>query len=299
VPTLTAIVPATDAPPTLGACLAAIQAATDAPEQVVVVTEGDGPADARNAGAREAAGDILVFVDSDVLPHIDAFARIRAAFDADPDLAAVFGSYDDRPAAPGVISAFRNLLHHHIHQQGAGVASTFWAGLGAVRADVFAEAGGFDAGRYPLPSIEDIELGSRLVASDRKIALDPTVQGTHLKAWTLPSMVRTDLWRRGVPWVELLLGRGASSGALNLGWRHRASALASVIVAGSLLRGRPKAAAGWLAILVALNPSFYRLLLRRGGPAQAVAGVGLHAVHHVTGALSVPVAVLRHFGSER
>jgi glycosyltransferase involved in cell wall biosynthesis len=161
---LTAVVPATNDPPTLAACLDAIAAAEEPPEQVVIVAEGDGPASARNSGAADATGDVVVFVDADVLPHADAVGRIRAAFAADPDLTAVFGSYDDAPADPGVVSQFRNLLHHHVHQQGAGEARTFWAGLGAVRADAFREAGGFDAERYKLPSVEDIDLGTSAFA---------------------------------------------------------------------------------------------------------------------------------------
>src|SRR5581483_8555183 len=174
--TLSAIVPATNAPPTLEACRDAIQAADEAPEELIVVLEGAGPADARNRGAARATGDVLVFVDADVVVHGDAFARIRRAFE-DPSLVALFGSYDDRPAAPGTVSVFRNLLHHHVHQSGAGPATTFWAGLGAVRRDAFEAVGGFDAERYLVPSVEDIDLGTRLVAAGRRIELDPSVQG--------------------------------------------------------------------------------------------------------------------------
>ena len=133
----------------------------------------------------DAKGDVVVFVDADVLPHADAFTTDPGAFEADPALTAVFGSYDDAPAEPGIVSQFRNLLHHHVHQQGAGEATTFWAGLGAVRADAFRAEGGFDAERYPLPSVEDIDLGTRLVADGGRILLDPLLQGTHLKRWTL------------------------------------------------------------------------------------------------------------------
>jgi GT2 family glycosyltransferase len=265
---------------------------------VIVAGDGEGPAAARNAGAERASGDVLVFVDSDVLPHPDAFSRIRRAFAADPELVAVFGSYDDTPTAPGVVSGFRNLLHHHVHQEGAGPATTFWAGLGAIRREAFAAAGGFDADRYREPSIEDVELGTRLSSTGARLELDPHLQGTHLKRWTLPTMVRTDFWARGVPWVELLLRQGRST-ALNLGWRHRASAATSVVAAVSLLRGRPGSATRALLTLVALNGRFYALLLRRRGALEAGAGVGLHALHHVTGALSVPVGVLRHLRNER
>ena len=57
------------------------------------------------------------------------------------------------------MAAFRNLLHHTVHCRSQGEVGSFWAGLGAVRRSAFETAGGFDAERYPEPSIEDIELG--------------------------------------------------------------------------------------------------------------------------------------------
>lgn len=292
--------PATNAPPTLQACLEAIRAADEAPDELVVVDDGGGgPAEARNRGAGRATGDVLVFVDADVVVHPDAFSRIRRAFDADPSLAALLGSYDDAPADPGVVSQFRNLLHHHVHQEGAGPATTFWAGLGAVRREAFDAVGGFDAERYPVPSVEDIDLGTRLHAAGYRIELDPRVQGTHLKAWTLAGMVESDLWHRGVPWVELLLRHRTRSSALNLGWRHRAGAVASLVAAIALLRGHVRRAVVALGVLVALNRSFYALLARRRGRLEAAVGVGLHALHHVVGALSVPIALLEHLRRRR
>ena len=106
-------------------------------------------------------------------------------------------------------------------------------------------------------------------------------------------MVETDFWQRGVPWVELLLRAARTVAALNLGWRHRASALASVVVAVSLAARAAAPALGALAVLVALNAPFYELLARRRGRREAAIGVGLHALHHVDGALSVPVGVAR------
>jgi GT2 family glycosyltransferase len=290
---LSAIVPATNDPPTLERCVAAIRAAEEPPEEIVVVDRAaaPGPAAARNEGAARATGDVLVFVDADVVPHGDAFRRIRDAFDAEPALAALFGSYDDAPEAPGLVSTFRNLLHHHVHQNAGGPASTFWAGLGAVRRDAFAAAGGFDSDRYRVPAVEDIDLGPRLKAAGGRIVLDPSVQGTHLKAWSLGEMVRTDFSRRGLPWAELLLERGGASTALNLGWRHRLSALAAVTASAAIILRRPRAAVGAAAALVALNRSFYAVLLRRRGPPQAAAGVPLHALHHLTGAAAALVAV--------
>ena len=294
-PTLSVIVPATDRPATLPRATAAVARAAGFPEVIVV----DGPATlsvcaARNEGAERATGEVLVFVDSDVEIHADALARIAEHFTTDPGLTAVFGSYDDAPARGGTVAAFRNLLHHHVHQGAAGPAETFWSGLGAVRRDAFRAIGGFDAVRFPHPSVEDIDLGARLVAAGARIVLDPAIQGTHLKAWTLRSMVATDFTRRGVPWVALLLRSGRTSTALNLGWRNRASAAACALGALALLARRPGPALGSLLVLLGLNRDFYRLLARRRGPGQALLGVGLHALHHLTAVAAVPAGVVSH-----
>ena len=170
---------------------------------------------------------------------------------------------------------------------------TFWAGLGAIRREQFIAAGGFDEERYPAPSIEDIELGSRIAAGGARIELDPAIQGTHLKRWTLASSVRTDFSSRGVPWVELVARTGAPAGILNLGWRHRASAALSVAGVAALLRRRPLGAAAALAGLVALNRDLYGLLLSRRGPAGAAAGIGLHVVHHLVSAAALVAGICR------
>ena len=90
-----------------------------------------------------------------------------------------------RARAPGLVSQYRNLLHHFVHQQGDPEASTFWAGCGAVRRDAFDAVGGFDDGAFRRPSIEDIELGYRLRGGRATASASTAVSGTHLKRWTL------------------------------------------------------------------------------------------------------------------
>ena len=293
--TCSVVIPATDAPLTLARCIAAIHACIEPPEELIVVETptAAGPSEARNLGTHQASGDVVVFVDSDVEVHSDAFVRIRDAFDSDADLAAVFGSYDDDPSATGVVSEFRNLLHHHVHQSAPGVATTFWAGLGAVRRDAFLAIGGFDERSFPRPSIEDIELGMRLVDSGGRILLDPLLQGKHLKRWTLAGMIHTDFTARGVPWVDLLLSRGSGSTALNLGWRHRLTAAASLALLTTSVRRKVRPSLGLIVVIVILNHSLYRMLMRRRGLAFAVAAVPLHLVHHLVGVAAVPEGVRR------
>jgi glycosyltransferase involved in cell wall biosynthesis len=296
--TLSVVIPATDRPTTLDRVVRAVEQAEFPPEQVIVV---DRPTHlvssaARNLGARRADGEVLVFVDADVEVHADAFIRIRAAFDDDPELTAVFGAYDDEPAGGSLVSDFRNLLHHHVHHQGVGPATTFWTGLGAVRRDAFLSAGGFDE---TVAWIRDIEFGMRLSRDGGVIVLDPSIQGKHLKRWTLTSMLETDLFRRGVPWLRLILEGRADSAALNLSWRHRIGAGASVVLVTALARRNLRLAATALAVLPLVDGDFYALLLRRGGPKMLAVGVPLHVLHRLAAVAAVPVAVTGHLLDSR
>ncbi len=294
--TLAVIVPATDCPSTLARCVDALEASSEPPDELVVVAEppGAGPAAARNAGVEATASDVVVFVDADVVVHPDALARLREAFATDPGLAAAFGAYDDAPEAPGAVSRFRNLLHHNVHTNSAGPAETFWAGLGAIRRERFVAAGGFDADRFVVPAVEDIDLGMRVRAAGGRIVLDPSIRGTHLKRWSLVSMVRTDLFARAVPWLRLQLEARQMSGSLNLGWRQRLGALAAVATAVATLQRRPRLVIAGCAVEIALEARFYALLRRRGGLGLAAAGLPLHLLHHLVSALALPVAAVAH-----
>jgi hypothetical protein len=107
-------------------------------------------------------------------------------------------------------------------------------------------------------------------------------------------MVWTDFARRGVPWVGLQLREGRSSTALNCGWRHRLSAAVCLTGGASVLLGRPVPAAASGLALTVLNRSFYALLARRRGRRQAVLGVGLHALHHLSAVAALPAGVAVH-----
>lgn len=294
--TLSAVVAATDRPPTLSRVQESLRSMPDGPDEVLVIDSPGSlsPAAARNLGAADARGDVLVFVDSDVVPHGDAFRRIRAKLEADPGLAGVFGSYDSQPEADGLISTFRNLIPHHVHNSSPGPSTSFWAGLGAIRREAYLAVGGFDAERYCGPQVEDIELGMRLAEAGRRIELDPAIQGTHLKHWRFTHMLRTDLLSRGVPWVALLLQHRRLPRELNLAHRHRLSALAAVAAVAGVAGRRPALAVAAVVAQAALNLRLYGLFRRRMGNRGMLAGVALHSLHHLTGVLSLAVGALAY-----
>lgn len=255
--TLTVVIPVHNAAECLRSCLADLARSTVPFRECIVVDDGStddsaevarrfgvkvistnrrqGPAHARNLGAREATGDILLFLDADVGAHPDTLARILSAFQSDPTLDALIGSYDDSPDCQDFISQYRNLMHSFVHQTARTKACTFWSGCGAIRQEVFLDHAGFNE-EYRRPAIEDIELGYRLQHAGRKLILDKTVLVKHRKRWTFWGLVKTDILDRGIPWTELILRERCMPNDLNLEISQRVSvALAFLLMLLTML----------------------------------------------------------------
>jgi glycosyltransferase involved in cell wall biosynthesis len=193
--------------------------------KVFRLSHKSGPAAARNFGSKQAKGDILFFVDSDIVIQKETIARVVRDFDENPDVVAIFGSYDETPEEQNFISQYKNLQHHFVHQVSSPEATTFWAGCGAIRKEIFDLAGGFDERKYSRPCIEDIELGFRLKKMGYGIFLDKELQVKHLKKWTFISLLRTDIFDRAVPWSKLILESGEMVSDLNLQSSQKMSTL--------------------------------------------------------------------------
>ncbi|MBI3769184.1 MAG: glycosyltransferase family 2 protein [Deltaproteobacteria bacterium] len=302
---ISVIIPAYNSPHELRECLTALRASSRPPDEIVVVDDGStddtaeiaaaasvrvlrggenrGAAAARNLGAEHACGDVLFFIDADVAVAPDAVDRVARLFAAEPDVAAVFGSYDAQPRARGVVSEYRNLLHHYVHQRGSTEAFSFWTGCGAVRRAAFTAIAGFD--EHPAwRSIEDIELGYRLRRAGYRIRLDKELRGTHLKHWTLAMILRTDLLFRAAPWARLIRHSDAAPADLNLAVTQRLSvALVGIAMVALplafLSRAFAVVAALALAGVLALNCALYGFFYRERGLAFALACLPLHALY--------------------
>jgi glycosyltransferase involved in cell wall biosynthesis len=258
---------------------------------VLKLETNSGPAAARNLGAQHATGDVLFFVDADVVLGPSALDRAARILNTRPEIAAVFGSYDARPRAQGLVSQYRNLLHHFVHQQGNPEASTFWAGCGAIRRGVFWAVGGFDAERFKRPSIEDIELGVRLRMAGYRVLLDREIQGTHLKHWTLGSVIWTDITCRAIPWSRLILHLREAPNDLNLKRGQRIS-VALVVLATTVLPlvlwriGLIVLPVAALVAVVILNRNLFVFLRKQRGFGFAIVCVQLHLLYFLYSGLS-------------
>ncbi|MFP5354773.1 MAG: glycosyltransferase [Gemmatimonadota bacterium] len=254
-----------------------------------------GPAYARNRGFEVSRGDVVMFFDADVVVHPDTMRRFAEIMEADREVGAVFGAYDVNPPAPGFMSQYRNLLHHFVHQCNAGEVETFWAGAGAVRRQVFDDAGMYDEWHFARPQIEDIELGARIRGLGPKIRLCPDIQVTHLKHWTFANVVRTDLRDRGIPWARLLAHRKAvlTTKTLNLKWIEKFNTILVwsailLLAAAAWYRAWPVAAAALCCVLfvIGANARLLGFFLRVRGPFFALRVIPVHLMYYFLNGIS-------------
>jgi glycosyltransferase involved in cell wall biosynthesis len=290
------VIPVHDGEETIGDALAALCRSCYRDMEVIVVDDGSrdrsaaiagtfpvaverlsrnrGPAGARNHGTRIARGELLLFLDADVIVEPDTVERMVAALDAEPDAAALFCSFGTSTAPGNFVSDYKNLLHHHTHQHARRDAATFCAGFGAIHRDELRRAGGFDP---RLRFLEDIDLGYRLHRSGRRIVLDPSIQVTHAKRYSLLSLVRSDLGGRAIPWTRLMLRHRVFRSDLNTRGGNVASVVLAWLVPLGLAVGAPVGRrvlvpASALGLVLA-NRSFIRFLRDERGLSFAAASL--------------------------
>lgn len=320
-PDISVIIPVRDGGSNFRRCLSSLAETLPPPTEMIVVADGDtdgswrvgeefgakvlripqplGPARARNLGAQAAQGDIFFFVDADVVIPPDAFRQIEAAFSNDPQLAALFGSYDDEPGEDNFLSQYKNLIHHYVHQRSQEEASTFWAGCGAIRRQIFMELGGFDES-YRKPSVEDIELGYRLKKAGYHIRLSKSLQVKHLKRWGIISLTKSDFFDRALPWTELILRDRQFVNDLNLRFSSRLSVMLTyglllALIGGSWWPGLFAVACLLILSLLIINIPVYRFFLQKRGLWFMIRTLPWHGFYYFYSGLAFAIGLGRFF----
>ncbi len=266
--------------------------AAEFPVRLIRSAQRRGAAAARNMGAETTRGEILFFLDADILIQRGTLRSIAAEFAHDPGVSALFGSYGTRTIPTNFFSRYKNLVHYFTHQNSSVEASTFCSGFGAIRREAFEQVRGFDPEfRY----LEDIELGYRMKRTGVRIRLCKELQFTHCKRYSFLSLIRSDVAGRAIPWTRLMLDRGVFRNDLNTRWNN----VLSVPVAFLLLLCPVFFRHGWLAaglsvLFLVLNAKFLGLTYREGGPRFALSSSLMCWFSYLYSGLGVAAGAIGH-----
>jgi glycosyltransferase involved in cell wall biosynthesis len=221
---ISVIIPVYNGEKTLGVLLDSLAAGNYGEREIIVVDDGSidrtrevaskypvkttstggrrGPAVARNLGAKEARGDVLLFLDADTVARPDLLSHVAERFKNEPQLVAIVGYYDKVPRNPGKFARYKALMVHYWFRN-ATVMESFETCCGAIRREAFFKAGGFDES-YIDADVEDYEFGYRVMEQGPIQVDHRMVVGHHF-----PSFGKNfrNYYRRSKLWMALFLLR--------------------------------------------------------------------------------------------
>ncbi len=317
---LSVIIPVYNDPLNLGKCLDSLDRSRLREFQLIVVDDGSdascehvvagrcdefirleqngGQSAARNLGAGKATADHLFFLDSDIMVEPGTLGQVLEEFERQPEIAALFCSFQQDTPSKSFFSQFKNLQHHFTHQVSSREAVTFCGGFGAIRKVVFEEIGGF---QEDLRFMEDVEMGYRLHNSGHRILLCPDIQLTHNKRYTLVSLMKSDVFQRAIPWTRIMLERRVYRNDLNTSSNN----VTSVIVVFLMLAGlliQPVGVVGLVVLelvllltLVLLNRPFLSFVRKRRSNGFAVRTLAMIWLQYAYSGLGLVLGALLYF----
>jgi glycosyltransferase involved in cell wall biosynthesis len=209
-------------------------------EVVLTLDHQRGPAAARNFAAKRARGDVLLFMDSDVLIPEDLIATMGTMLDQEADLAGTASITSTTPLNPGFFAQFCALQEGYAICDYVGEDpenlppddfrkfAYITTRCGSVRKHIFEELGGFDE-RYTVPSIDDMEFSTRFLRKHHFLLVaSPAI--SH--QWpTRPARILFRYFRNAYLWSATIFPRDLE---FNEGIQTRRRAFTSLLALASL-----------------------------------------------------------------
>jgi glycosyltransferase involved in cell wall biosynthesis len=153
-----------------------------------IYQQNRGPAAARNNGANQAQGEIILFTDADCEPQPNWIEEMIKPLD-DPQVVGIKGAYKTRQKE--LVARFVQVEYEHKYERMKkfkyiDFIDTYSAGY---RKDIFLKYNGFDE-RYPKASVEDQEFSFRLSHDGHKMVFNPDAVVFHKHSASLMGYLR-------------------------------------------------------------------------------------------------------------
>ena len=223
-----------------------------------------GPSAARNTGAKEARGEKLIFLDSDVEIFPNTLTKIEKFFHCHPDYAGVSGHFTPQCEIKGIFSQYKNLYMHLSYLNEPLSVPWAFTSLFAIDKKIFDSSDGFD---NQIRTIEDTLFGVKLTQTGHKLGFDKEIKVKHLHYYNFQSFIKTEFERSRNLFIHKLtnLFYRKKTEDKNIILNFTVSALIWPIIIGSLFF---ITIIPWLCFLLWLlfgliNFNFFRYLARR------------------------------------
>jgi len=216
-PKISVVIPFKNSEAVLHRCLAAIYDSSSLPYEVIVVddhaedgsvgiaesfpcillhnTNNYGVASARNLGADEASGDIILFIDSDIMLKKNTIEKLLLCYKRF-DMDGAVGVLSADIEFSGFYSQYKNLWMRYTYLRMQGEFPPFYSSVASIKRTAFEKTDGFSE-KYRKPDVEDTDFGNHLFECDCVVRLCPEVEVVHIKEYSFLQLVTTNL-KRGV-----------------------------------------------------------------------------------------------------
>lgn len=209
------IIPTYNSKETLGICLEAIKKQVNKQTEIIIVDDCSiqkgikeiaksftphffqlkkncGAGRTRNFGAKKAKGEWLIFIDSDAIISDSFFKRVIGKLKRLPHKTCLQGVYSWQTPINNIYSQYKNLYYfynffYRINKEKFSYLSSHCF---IIRREIFEAMGGFN--RQIRTVMEDADLGFRLFQKGYNVLLDKKLIVTHLKKFSLLSLLIND-----------------------------------------------------------------------------------------------------------
>ena len=157
--------------------------------KIIELSENKGPAFARNEGAKISEGDILLFVDSDVIIKKDALNYLSEKF-LQNEIDAIQGIYSHEPTYKSIVTQYQMSYNcYYIWPENKKYASTLSTCCFAIRKKIFLNLKGFNV-NFKRASAEDEEFGYFLIDKGYKILILRELNVEHRVNYNLKHFIK-------------------------------------------------------------------------------------------------------------
>ena len=280
-----------------------IERISNIPCRILKTPERTGPAGARNLGIEHAAGDMLVFVDADIVIQPSTIRQLLESFLKRPDIISVCGTYDTHCNYRNISSLYQKSYNEYKIKFLPTYGPYITTAICCVPRDVVSAAGGLRAHIY---TGEDYELGLRLTEGGHVNFLNKSITVTHNKHVTFRQLIKQKFqYATNMTMLKLELAHGADECHVDL---KRTFSVAMDQICAVLLSWPTIialicaiythiVAVRWASLALlsgycAANLRYWSFLFQNAGP-RAVIFLPLSLMEHLISQLAVAVGTIR------